>query len=215
MDVRTQILDVATRRFAASGYGATSLSAIADDVGIRKASLLYHFPSKEDLHRAVLEQVIDRWNQVLPHLLAAAASADRFDALLSETVRFFAEDRDRARLILRETLDNPAGMRERLLVAVAPWLEVIAGYVKKGQETGEVRADADPEAYLLHVIHLVVGGLAISDTLGMVLREGEDAERGLERLTRELERIARVSLFTPEGIERMDERRAGARAGSH
>lgn len=210
MDVRTQILDVATRRFAAHGYGGTSLSAIADEVGIRKASLLYHFPSKDDLHRSVLEQVIDRWNQVLPHLLAAAASAERFDALFSETVRFFAEDTDRARLVLRETLDRPDAMRQRLLVAVAPWLEVIAGYVRRGQESGEVRADADPEAYLLHVVHLVVGGLAISDTLGTALQAD-----GVDRLTRELERIAKVSLFTPEGLERMNERRAGVRAGSH
>ncbi len=208
MDVRTQILDAATRRFAAHGYGGTSLSAIADEVGIRKASLLYHFASKEDLHRSVLDQVILRWNGVLPRLLAAGA--ERFDALLSETVRFFAEDPDRARLVLRETLDHPEAMRERLLVAVAPWLEVIAGYVRRGQATGEVRADADPEAYLLHVIHLVIGGTAISDTLGTALQAD-----GVDRLTRELERIAKVSLFTPEGLERMNERRAGARAGSH
>ncbi|MBX3271669.1 MAG: TetR family transcriptional regulator [Sandaracinaceae bacterium] len=214
MDVRAQILDVATRRFAAHGYDGTSLSAIADDVGIKKPSLLYHFPSKDDLHRAVLEQVVDRWNAVLPHLLAAAASQDRFDTLLSETVRFFTEDPDRARLILRETLDHPAAMRERLLVAVAPWLEVIAGYVRRAQESGEVRADADPEAYLLHVIHLVVGGVAISDTLGIVLsRDGASSD--IERLTRELSRIARVSLFTPEGLARMDGRRAGAGSGSH
>ncbi|MCB9594458.1 MAG: TetR/AcrR family transcriptional regulator [Sandaracinaceae bacterium] len=211
--MRTQILDVATRRFAAQGYGGTSLSAIADEVGIRKASLLYHFPSKDELHRSVLDQVLSRWNEVLPRLLAAG-SADRFDALLHETVRFFSEDPDRARLILRETLDNPVTMRERLLVAVAPWLQVIAGYVRRGQESGEVRADADPEAYLLHVIHLVVGGLAISDTLGIVLSP-DGASSDIQRLTRELERIAKVSLFTDEGIERMNGRRAAAHAGSH
>ncbi len=214
MDIRTQILDVATRRFAAHGYGGTSLSAIADEVGIRKASLLYHYPSKDTLHRSVLDQVLDHWNLVLPRLLEAAASEDRFDALLHETVSFFVEDPDRARLILRETLDNPEAMRARLLDAVAPWLGVIAGYIRGAQESGELREDADPEAYLLHVIHLVIGSLAISDTLGIVLSR-DNHEGDIERLTRELGRIARVSLFTDEALHRMNERRARkARAGS-
>jgi len=214
MDIRDQILDVATRRFAAHGYGATSLSAIADEVGIRKASLLYHFPSKDELHRSVVDAVIERWNEVLPRLLAAGTSDDRFDTLLNETVRFFVEDPDRARLILRETLDHPDTMRERLSTAVAPWIGVIAGYIERGQESGELRRDVDPQAWLLHVIHLIVGGTAIAGTLGVVLSEGA-APGEIERLSRELERIAKISLFTDEGLRRMNERRAEARAGSH
>ena len=87
MDAREQTLDAATRLFAAQGYGGTSLSAIADAVGIRKASLLYHFPSKDALHRAVLDQILEHWSQVLPRLLEAAAGDDRFDALLHEVVQ--------------------------------------------------------------------------------------------------------------------------------
>ena len=214
MDVRSQILDAATRRFAAHGYGGASLSTIASDVGIRKPSLLYHYPSKDVLHQSVLDQVLSRWNLVLPRLLEAAAREDRFDALLHETVRFFVDDPDRARLILRETLDNPDGMRARLLEAVAPWLGVIAGYIRGAQEAGDLRADVDPEAYLLHVIHLVIGGLAISDTLGIVLTRGRK-KSDIDRLTRELERIARVSLFTEQGLQRIRSRRAErTRAGS-
>lgn len=216
MDIRTQILEAATRRFAAQGFGATSLAAIADDVGIRKASLLYHFPSKDALHQSVLDNLLSHWNETLPRLLEAAAGEDRFDALLDETVRFFAADPDRARLLLREALDRPDAMRERLRGSVRPWMRVIASSIEKGQEHGELRADADPEAYLLQVIHLVVGGVATADTLGVLLSEdGEPAD--VERLTRELTRVARASLFTDEGLARTQqrgrERRARASAG--
>jgi len=204
LDAREQTLDAATRLFAAQGYGGTSLSAIADAVGIRKASLLYHFPSKDALHRAVLDQILEHWSQVLPRLLEAAAGDDRFDALLHEVVRFFVDDPDRARLVLREVLDRPDVMRARLAEAVAPWMAVIAGYIRKGQGTGEIREDADPEAYLLHVIHLVISGIATADTLGSVLGEGGDTQR----LVRELERMAKTSLFTEEGLARARERRA-------
>lgn len=201
MDVRTQILVAATRLFAAQGYGATSLAAIADEVGIRKASLLYHFPSKDALHQSVLDNLLSHWNETLPRLLEAVAGEDRFDALLDETVRFFVGDPDRARLLLREALDRPEAMRERLRQSVRPWMDVIAESIVKGQEHGELRRDADPEAYLLQVIHLVVGGIATSDTLGVLLSDdGETPD--IERLTRELTRVAKASLFTDQGLSR-------------
>jgi TetR/AcrR family transcriptional regulator len=193
MDVRSQILEAATRLFAAQGYGATSLGAIADEVGVRKASLLYHFPSKEELHQSVLDQILQHWNETLPRLLEAAAGEDRFDALLDETVRFFVADPDRARLLLREALDRPDAMRARLRTSVLPWMQVIAASMRKGQEHGDLRADADPEAYLLSVIHLVVGGVATAGTLGVLLTDGESAD--IDRVVKELKRLARASLF--------------------
>jgi len=51
---REEILSVAARLFAERGYAATSTRLIADAVGIRQASLYYHFPSKE----AVLAELL-------------------------------------------------------------------------------------------------------------------------------------------------------------
>lgn len=201
MDVRSQILDAATRLFAAQGFGATSLAAIADAVGIRKASLLYHFPSKDALHQSVLDKLLSHWNETLPRLLEAAAGDDRFDAVLGETVRFFVADPDRARLLLREALDRPAAMRERVRDAVRPWMDVISSYIAKGQARGELRADVDPQAYLLQVIHLVIGSIATADALAVLVEQPGEAA-SLERLTREVERVARASLYTDEALGR-------------
>ena len=48
--MRDRILSEAMHLAASRGFEATSIQAIADAVGIRKQSLLYHFSSKEILH---------------------------------------------------------------------------------------------------------------------------------------------------------------------
>jgi len=50
------ILDRAAALFARRGFAKTSLQDVADAVGLSKAGLLHHFPSKEALHAAVLGQ---------------------------------------------------------------------------------------------------------------------------------------------------------------
>ena len=66
--MRAQILIAATRLFAQKGLDGTSLQDVADVVGVRKPSLLWHFRSKEELHRSVLDGLLSRWNEALPRL---------------------------------------------------------------------------------------------------------------------------------------------------
>ena len=56
---------VALELFASSGYHATSLQHIADVAGVSKASVLYHYASKEVLLEAALSPAIDRLGSIL------------------------------------------------------------------------------------------------------------------------------------------------------
>lgn len=197
-DVRTRILDAATRLFAGRGVDGVSLQEIAEAVGIRKASLLYHFPTKEELHRSVLGELLSRWNETLPRLLRAAAGDDRIDAILDETMAFFLADPDRARLLLREVLDRPREMRRLLVTHASSWMKLIADSIRKAQSPGAIRADVDPEAWVLQVIHLVVGSVSTWSATGVLL--GARADRPPARLVRELVRMARTSLMDSDPI---------------
>jgi TetR/AcrR family transcriptional regulator len=182
------ILVAATRLFAAGGYGGTSLQDVSDAVGIRKQSLLYHFSSKAELRRRVLDMLLLRWNDVLPRLLLAATSGEsQFDAVVTETVRFFAADPDRARLLLREILDRPADVQALIDTHISPWVEVVCGYIRKGIERGEIAPDVEPRAYVLGVMHLILSAVATADCFGRVV----DRERQIA----EVLRIAKSSLF--------------------
>jgi AcrR family transcriptional regulator len=50
-----QILDRAAALFARRGFAKTSVQEVADAVGLSKAGLLHHFPSKDALQAAVLD----------------------------------------------------------------------------------------------------------------------------------------------------------------
>jgi AcrR family transcriptional regulator len=59
------ILDRAATLFARRGFAKTSLQDVADAVGLSKAGLLHHFPSKDALRAAVLAQAAAQGRQVL------------------------------------------------------------------------------------------------------------------------------------------------------
>jgi len=219
VDVRSQILLVATRRFARNGFDGTSLQVIADEVGVRKPSLLHHFPSKAELQQAVLDNLFEHWNETLPRLLDAVTSGrDRFEAMTEELIGFFLRDPDRARLVVRQMMDRPEDMRARLSRKLGPWVRLIADYVRKSQATGVVRADVDPESYILHIVTLTVTAVASLPLLVDAIPRSEveaprpsedggrppsshqpprrsDSDSVMSRHLQELKRIARSSLF--------------------
>ena len=197
-DVEKEILREATRLFAARGLDATSIQEVADAVGVKKQSLLYHYANKDVLHRAVLEALLSRWNETLPRLLRAAAREDRFDAILDETIGFFVEDPSRARLLLREALDRPDKMRELVAEFVSPWLAVLSENITKAQEHGAIRPDVDPATYVVMVIHLVLGNVATAGTVSSIADKSKSTKVP-DRIVREIKRMTRVALM-PDGV---------------
>lgn len=66
---RNAIVEIATRAFLDQGYAATSMSAIADEIGGSKATLWSHFGSKEELFTAVIDHLVIRFGCELEETL--------------------------------------------------------------------------------------------------------------------------------------------------
>lgn len=188
LPIRDQVIEAASRLFAAKGFDATPLQDIADEVGVTKQAVLHHFPTKEHVRKGVLESILAHWRDELPRLLlSATASDERFDSVLDEVYRFFAASPERARFIVREALDRPAEARD-MLRAIAPMLRGIGGYIRNG--LGEKSDDIDPDAYVLHVMQMIIGAAAVAEVTTTML-----GDRGQDRYDREMARIAKASLF--------------------
>lgn len=194
--MRPRIVREATRLFSERGFDGTTLQDIAEAVAVTKPAVLHHFPSKEHVQQAVLEEILAHWESTLPRLLlSATAGESRFDAVIGAVYRFFAEDPCRTRVVLRHALDRPKEARALLRDNVRLWVGAVASYIRSGQEKGLHPKDADPEAYVLLVLELIIVAAASFETMKEALPEGARSRAGFDR---ELFRIARVALFPEE-----------------
>jgi TetR/AcrR family transcriptional regulator len=189
-DVRARILRAAAREIAARGFDGMTLQAVADAVGIRKPSVLHHFPSKEALRQAVLTDFWRHWSEGVPRLLRSATDhSNRFEKTIGELIHFFHENPDRSRVLIRETLDRPREFRALFREYVQPWLVMIGNNIRDGQQRGMYHASLDPEQHLLQILELVL----ISTAWGDISAEGTapESKRHLDAIVH----VARNSLF--------------------
>ncbi|MDG4829760.1 TetR family transcriptional regulator [Solwaraspora sp. WMMD1047] len=76
-DTRARILETAMDLFARHGYQRTPLRVIADQLGLTKAAILYHFPTKEALLTALVEPFLDELDTMLDAARALPPQAAR------------------------------------------------------------------------------------------------------------------------------------------
>ena len=83
---RQSVLAVAQKLFAEFGYDATSLQMIADEMGVTKAAVYYHYRSKSDIIRELAGLVISELNSVMDEAETCSSRRDRAALLVRARV---------------------------------------------------------------------------------------------------------------------------------
>jgi AcrR family transcriptional regulator len=86
VDTRERILDVALDLFTEQGYDGTSLRQIAEQLGVTKAALYYHFESKEDILRALHMRLHDFGRDALLKMGEEPVTLGLWEQLLDQIV---------------------------------------------------------------------------------------------------------------------------------
>src|SRR3954454_6889801 len=92
-NTRAAIQRVALELFTTKGYEATSLRAIADELGIQKPSLYYHFKGKEDILRALFDERGDEAEQLLQWIEEQPQTPELVKAAVLRWVETFSADK--------------------------------------------------------------------------------------------------------------------------
>ena len=118
-NTKQEILKASLELFSVQGFEATSISQIADAVGIRKASLYSHFDSKQAILDAIVKEVLEQYGK---HSIFARANwekdagnlpltADEAVGMIQGQIRYILHDpaisRSRKMLVI-EQFQNPS-----------------------------------------------------------------------------------------------------------
>ena len=151
---KEEIVAEATRLFAERGYEGASMGDLAERVGLRKASLFHHFPSKDVLYATVLTELMESVKAaIVGAALAEGSFAERLDALTDALTSALGAQPHAARLLIREAMDWGPVMKESLGRIVNDVLKASLEFAKAGQKDGSFNPELDPT----HVIVSMVG----------------------------------------------------------
>jgi TetR/AcrR family transcriptional regulator len=188
------VLQAALSSFGTRGFEATSLDQIAAELGVRKQTILYYFPSKADLLDAVIDQASGDLTGTLEAAVARSGPGfERVEALVRSVFRL-ALRRPELLGLLREVsrLGPPAA--SRLTANLDPLVQSATAFLDQEMDAGTVRR-CDARLLLLSVYSTVVGVATEVEVLRAVGIEPTLRSTAVRR--RELLRFLRSALVAP------------------
>lgn len=156
-DTATELLDAAQRMVQERGFNAFSYNDLAEAIGIRTASIHYHFKTKADLGKAL----VDRYREELTTTLAALDRKCRTNkARLRGLIQVY-RDTERAGVVCLcgSLASDIETLRDDLRDAVRSYLGTTVAWVGQTIRAGMVEGEFDPVASPADLASSLVAGL--------------------------------------------------------
>lgn len=165
-----RILDLAETLIQTRGYSAISYQDIADGVGIRKASIHYHFPSKGDLGAAVVDRYAQRFGDMVTAMIAdPTVSALKILEGYTRPFLEFSETADRVCLcgaLAGEYPALPQAMQSRVDRFFTDHQRWLAEILDRGARDGEFILPAGAADVARSVFSALQGALLVKRATG-------------------------------------------------
>ena len=209
-NTRQEILDAAMELFSVQGFEATSISQLADAVGIRKASLYSHFAGKQDILDALMQTASAQYEA---HSLFANADWDDPDftkdkenltpdaaaEMFIGQVRYILHDPQVSRvrkMLIIEQFRNPQMAQWQTKRSYTDVMRYFTGLVRFLIRQGKL-SDGDAEIMAAQLC------LPVSVWINLCDREPERENEVLERIERHVRQF--FAVYRPAGAEQTEQ----------
>ena len=183
-NTRSQILDTAQDLIQRLGANAMSYADISKKVGIRKASIHYYFPSKEDLIANLLDRYNEQFCQLVEEIMTSSDSSEtklyRYCKLFEATLSSGEQDKACLCGILSAELKT---LSEPLVDRITQFYRVNEVYLEQilrsGIDNGEFTFAGNPQTMAKLIFSLLEGDLLVARADGGVNRLQETIQQML------------------------------------
>lgn len=157
-DSASQILDIAERRMRQAGYNAVSYRDVAAEMGIKSASLHYHFPKKEDLGVALVQRYSDTFSKRLHERSTALSDPRDRIAAFVDLYRYALKEQQLVCLCAVLGAESP-GLPPAIKAEVKSFFEANIRWLTKEYSEAQV---AEPARCAVTTLSLLEGAMIIS-----------------------------------------------------
>ncbi len=157
---RVEILEAAINLFSRRGFLATTMADLSRAIRMTPGALYWHFPTKEDLLLAAIEELHQRCvREFVDHLQAARTlpAREQLQSFTERTQEFLRCHREYGiffAMLAAEAAESNDRVADAIRDKLTLYAKVLEGIIRHGQRTGEFRQDVDA----LHAAHGLFGG---------------------------------------------------------
>lgn len=137
------ILEAALDVFSAHGFRGSTIDQIAEAAGMSKPNLLYYFGSKEDIHKALIERLLDTWLAPLREMDPDGEPLGEIRAYIRRKIEMARDYPRESRLFANEILQGAPRIQYLLEGELKPLVDEKAKVLERWMSEGKLaRIDA-------------------------------------------------------------------------
>ena len=175
---REKILDAALDVFSAQGFRGATLDQIASVAGLSKPNLLYYFDSKEAMHRALLDDLLDVWLAPLRAMNPEGDATAEIMGYMRRKLQMSREYPRESRLFANEVLQGAPRLEDEISGDLKRLVDDRAALIRRWIAAGQI-APVDPY-HLIFSIWALTQHYADFDAQIRLIRDGQDPLDGAE-----------------------------------
>lgn len=174
-----RILDIAQRLVQTRGFNAFSYADLSSELGIRKASIHHHFPTKAELGRRLMARYHDGFRSVLAEIDREGGGACRKLKAYARVYVDVLRDEDRMCLcgmLAADFKTLAAPLRSAIKEFFSLNEEWLSRVLEEGRKARELRFEGPAMAQARHLVYGLEGAMLVARTFGDLPRFQEAAD---------------------------------------